>query len=172
MSFLKNHYTDTVQPDLLLTGVSSSVFTLPRPVKIILILKGSTSAESDILCSSVVLELIAHQKPRFRRLISGGGIYGSSLTLRDDSMYHFLSRLLLQVLPRLKQFEGLRYPNHSSVYSFMLRDLLLFEGVSSLLNQEGGVVMGLHCEFYFNTIDPSDIMRVGRLLTICFQESS
>ncbi len=171
MSFLKTHYTNIVRPDLLLTDVPCSVFTLPRPAKVVLMLKSSDNTELDILHSLIILELIGDQKPCFWRSVSAGNIRGSSVTLRNKMMYNFLCRLLLQVLPKVKQFQGLNYPAHPAVYSFTLDEVLLFEGVPHLLNQGDTPIKGLHCDFHFNATGPSDIARVGRSLAICFQEA-
>lgn len=171
MLFLKKHYIEIVQPDLLLTDARSSAFTLPRLVKINLLVKGFTDSELDILSASIVLELISHQRPYFQRQKSNKVVVGSSSSLRKTLMYQFLSRLLFEVLPKVKQFEGLKHPAHPGVYSFRLNDLLIFGEVPQFLNQEHGVVKDLHCELHFNTQNSLDIMRLGRLLTICFQEA-
>lgn len=170
MSFVKNHYETVVQSDLVLTGLPISAFILPRPVKILLTLNSSSKLEEDVLSSLIILDLIGYQKSYFRKQIYTGVVIGSSVTLRGDRMYHFLSRILFEVLPRLKQFEGFRYPKHSSVYTFRLKDVLLFEGVTQVLSLSNSDLKDLRCEFYFNTINSLDILILGRLLSVCFHK--
>lgn len=171
MAFVKNHYETVVQPDLVLAGIPISAFVQPYPVKIVLTLNSSKLAE-DVLRSSVILELIGYQKSYFCRRISNGEVIGSSVTLRSDKMYNFLSRILFEVLPRLKQFEGFRYPKHPTVYTFLLKDLLLFEGVAQVLNLGDSDLKDLRCEFYFNTVNSLDILILGRLLAVCFHKAT
>lgn len=172
MSFIKNHYETVVQSDLVLTGLPTSAFILPRPVKILLTLNSSSRLEKDVLSSSIILDLIGYQKSYLCKQIYTGVVLGSSVTLRGDSMYHFLSRILFEVLPRLKQFEGLRYPKHPNVYTFLLKDVLLFEGVTQVLNLSNSDLENLRCEFYFNTINSLDILILGRLLSVCFHKAA
>ena len=82
-------------------------------------------------------------------------------------MYNFISRLLFEVLPRTKHFEGFRFPQHDSSFSFVLKDIFAFEGLGSLfiyLDQ----LNFLQCQVHFTTKSKSEVSVLGQGLLFCF----
>lgn len=100
------------------------VLALPRIQKVTINTGVGRIKESKEEMENIVRELtkITGQKPKSnvaKKSISGfklrkGQIVGFSVTLRGQRMYDFLERLINIVLPRSREFEGIRYKNFDS----------------------------------------------------------
>lgn len=115
---LKKHYTSTVLP-YLKDNLKKNVNELPRLEKVVVNMGiGSlvTGGQKDFSLLEKHLTLITGQKPvisKARQSISNfklreGQAVGISTTLRGDRMYDFLEKLIHIVLPRVRDFQGLR----------------------------------------------------------------
>jgi len=171
MCFLKNHYYEVVQRDMILTEIVETVSELSSPTKVILSLGGDYNEESYVMSCIFFLFCVCGKKPFFiRQKIQGfrdGNVIGGKLTLRKFYMYNFISRLLFEVLPRTKHFEGFRFPQHDSSFSFVLKDIFAFEGLGSLfiyLDQ----LNFLQCQVHFTTKSKSEVSVLGQGLLFCF----
>ena len=112
---LKKHYVDHVYPELVKLRGYKNKHEVPKLVKINL--NSGIDAEADknqIADVQRDLGLIAGQKPvlsRTRKAISNfklkeGQITGCHVTLRGESMWEFLYRLLAVALPTIRDFRG------------------------------------------------------------------
>ncbi|MEI6711600.1 MAG: 50S ribosomal protein L5 [bacterium] len=115
---LKTHYTSTVLPHLK-KNLKKNVNALPRLEKVVVNMGiGSlvTGGQKDFSLLEKHLSLITGQKPvvaKARNSISNfklreGQAVGISTTLRGDRMYDFLEKLIHIVLPRVRDFQGLK----------------------------------------------------------------
>jgi len=119
-----------------------NIKNIPKLQKIIL--NFSLKEEPKLIMSLSflsVLELISFQKGKLTSSkisnmtfkIQKGHPVGCKVTLRKYVMYSFIAKLVLQILPGLNQFEGIRFsPTSINSLSFKLKNILLFP---ELLNQ-------------------------------------
>jgi large subunit ribosomal protein L5 len=112
---LKKHYAEKVFPELMKLRGYTNKHQVPKIVKINL--NSGIDAEADknqIADVQRDLSLIAGQKPvlsKTRKAISNfklkeNQVVGCHVTLRGDSMWEFLYRLLAVALPTIRDFRG------------------------------------------------------------------
>jgi len=114
---LKEHYTNTVVPDLKEKLGLSSIMSVPKVTKVTLNMGVGEAINDKKLIEKAVedLALIAGQKPlvtKARKSVANfklrdGMPIGCKVTLRGDRMYEFLQRLLGIAIPRERDFRGL-----------------------------------------------------------------
>nr|QWK44911.1 ribosomal protein L5 [Pseudochorda nagaii] len=170
----KRHYYGVVQRDLILSENILTASALSAPKKVSLCLGGNSTDESYVIASLAALNIITGQKPYFtqqkltQQKNSGPkeGV-GGKVTLRRSVLYSFWYKLLFHVLPRIRQFEGLRVPAHESIYCFVLKDMFAFEELVPLFPyfEELG---SLQCQFHFTTKNKTEVEVLGRSLQLCF----
>ena len=117
MISLKEHYTNTVIPDLKEKLGLSSIMSVPKVTKVTLNMGVGEAINDKKLLEKAVedLTLIAGQKPlvtKARKSVANfklrdGMAIGCKVTLRGDRMYEFLQRLLGIAIPRERDFRGL-----------------------------------------------------------------
>jgi large subunit ribosomal protein L5 len=112
---LKKHYAEKVYPELMKLRGYTNKHQVPRILKVNL--NSGIDAEADknqIADVQRDLSLIAGQKPvlsKTRKAISNfklkeNQVVGCHVTLRGDSMWEFLYRLLAVALPTIRDFRG------------------------------------------------------------------
>ena len=114
---LKEHYTNTVVPDLKEKLGLSSIMSVPKVTKVTLNMGVGEAINDKKLIEKAVedLTLIAGQKPlvtKARKSVANfklrdGMPIGCKVTLRGDRMYEFVQRLLGIAIPRERDFRGL-----------------------------------------------------------------
>jgi len=168
------HYNKVVQPDLILSENVSTVAELSGPKKVSLCLGGDRSNDSYVVSSLAALNILTGQKPyvtrqKFVQHSNQGSreAVGGKVTLRGISMYLFLYKLLFNVLPRIRQFEGLRTPAHEKIYCFLLKDMFAFEELVPLFPYFEDLG-SLQCQFYFTTKSKAEAVVLGHSLQLCF----
>lgn len=117
MIALKEHYTNTVIPDLKEKLGLSSIMSVPKVTKVTLNMGVGEAMNDKKLLEKAVedLTLIAGQKPlvtKARKSVANfklrdGMAIGCKVTLRGDRMYEFLQRLIGIAIPRERDFRGL-----------------------------------------------------------------
>ena len=135
---LRKHYTSTVLPKLQ-KELGKNVNALPRLDKIVVNMGiGSlvTGGQKDYSLFEQHLTLITGQKPvlsKSRKAVSNfklreGLPVGLTVTLRGQRMYDFLEKLIHVVLPRVRDFQGLRAKSRdkSGNFNLGLREQTLF----------------------------------------------
>nr|YP_009454544.1 ribosomal protein L5 [Endarachne binghamiae]AUG32973.1 ribosomal protein L5 [Endarachne binghamiae] len=177
MHLFKIHYNKVVQKDLILSENLSTVAKLPKLRKISLCLGGNSSEESYVLASFAALKTITgqipyftQQKPTQQKSNNTLEVVGVKITLRRENMYHFLFKLLFDVLPQIRQFEGLRTPSHKSVHCFLLKDMFSFEELVPLFPYFEDL-NSLQCQFHFTTKNKAEVVVLGNSLQLCFLQS-
>lgn len=174
MYSFQKHYYDVVQNDLILSENISTVSSLSAPEKIDLALGGGSADESYVIASLAALNIITGQKPYFTQqkpiLRKDGGSregVGGKLTLRGSKMYTFWHKLLFEVFPHIKQFEGLRAPAHTKIYCFLLKDMFAFQELVPFFPYFEGLG-SLQCQFHFTTKTKAEVVVLGNSLQLCF----
>lgn len=138
MSRLSEKYRSEVVPGLKEKLGCSSVMAVPKIEKIVVSMGVGRGRENPKFIEAVAADLaaITGQKPqltRARKSVSNfrlreGDVVGAMVTLRGPRMYEFLDRLISVVIPRIRDFRGLR-PNSFDAqgnYSMGLPDQIVF----------------------------------------------
>lgn len=117
MNRLKEKYNKEIVPSLRQKYNYKSVMEVPTLEKIIVnIGVGDASQNSKLLDAAMAdLEIITGQKPvktHAKKAIAGfkirqGQAIGCKVTLRGESMYNFLDKLISITLPRVRDFRGI-----------------------------------------------------------------
>ena len=117
MNRLKEKYINEIVPSLMQKYNYTSVMQAPKLEKIVInIGVGDATTNSKLLDAAVnELELITGAKPvvtKAKKSIAGfklreGQAIGCKVTLRGETMYTFLEKLIKIVLPRVRDFRGI-----------------------------------------------------------------
>ncbi len=117
MSTLKEKYENEIKKDLKAKFNYKSIMQVPRLEKIVInIGVGEASHDSKYIeAAAKDLETITGQKPiitKAKKSIAGfklreGQAIGTKVTLRGESMYNFMEKLIRVALPRVRDFRGI-----------------------------------------------------------------
>jgi large subunit ribosomal protein L5 len=137
---LKKVYFEQVAPALMASRGYKNKHQVPKIEKIVLNTGiGSDADKNQIADAARDTALIAGQKPilnKSRKAIANfklkqGQVVGCSVTLRGDSMWHFLMRLLAVALPTIRDFRGV--PNKldgQGNYNIGITDFTIFPEIT------------------------------------------
>ena len=177
MQSYQNHYYDIVQKDLILSENLSTVSMLSAPKKINLCLGGDSTDEKYVISCLAALKIISGQTPYLtqQQLTQQKGTgsreaVGGKVTLRKSAMYSFLYKLLFDVLPHIRQFEGLGAPAHNNIYCFLLKDVFSFQELVPLFPYFENLG-SIQCQFHFTTKTKEEVVILGNSLQLCFSSS-
>ena len=143
MNRLQEHYEDVIRPEMLLKFNYTNIMELPKITKITIHVtyKNIGNEKSHIHPSNFMLQLITGQKScgiKARKSMAAFKIrkdmeVGCKVTLRKETMYDFLDRLIHLVLPRIRDFQGIALKGFDGKgnYSFGIRDFLTFQEIES-----------------------------------------
>lgn len=130
MANLQEKYKKEVIPQLQKDLNVSNVMALPRIVKIVVNMgvKDAISDKKLIDKMSKVMATITGQKARINKAkksiatfkLRQGDPVGVSVTLRGSRMYNFLDKLISVVLPRIKDFRGVKVTSFDGKGNFAL----------------------------------------------------
>jgi large subunit ribosomal protein L5 len=138
MARLKEHYNQTVVPQLMKRFGYQSVMQVPRITKITLNMGlGEAVGDKKIIEHAMNdMQKISGQKPVVtlaRKSIAGfkirdGWPIGCKVTLRREVMYEFLDRLINIAIPRIRDFRGLngRSFDGRGNYSMGVKEQIIF----------------------------------------------
>lgn len=109
---------------------------LPKLKKIILNFGGKTTDVKHIAIYLTALTLITNQKgiltttkqPNMLLKIKKGNPVGCKITLRKKKLLNFYSQMLIEVFPKLKNFDGFKLTkkNNINFFSYKLNDIFIF----------------------------------------------
>lgn len=174
MHSFQKHYFNVVQRDLILSENLSTVSTLSSIKKVNLCLGGNSSEENYVIASLAALKIITNQTPYYiqqkfiqQKSKSAKEAVGGKLTLRREKMYSFLYKLLFDVLPQIRQFEGLRTPAHKNIYCFVLKDIFVFQELVPLFPYFEEL-NNFQCQVHFTTNNKDEVTILGNGLQFCF----
>lgn len=137
MNHLKHHYNHNITYDLIQKLNFNNIFKIPTINKIILNigLKNSNMEKKKMISIVLLLRLIINQqilntkskKNNIIFKIKKGDIMGCKITLRKQNIYIFLEKLIIFVLPNIKDFKGI-YVNKKStnILNFKIKNILNF----------------------------------------------
>ena len=114
-----------------------NISELPKLKKIILNFGCRTADLKHLSASLLALELITCQKgritttksPNLLLKIKKGNPSGCKVTLKKTQMLNFLLKMIINVFPKIKNFDGFKNPdkNKSNLFSFKLNDTFVFK---------------------------------------------
>ena len=117
MNRLKEHYKNTVIPNLQKQFNYKNVHQVPKLDKIVVSMGVGAATQNKAILDNAVkdMEQITGRKPivtRAKKSISNfklrkGMPIGCKVTLRDEIMYEFFDRLVSIVIPRIRDFNGI-----------------------------------------------------------------
>lgn len=137
---LKKHYTEVVVPALKQSRGYTNPHQVPRILKVVLNTGIDSGADKTVIADTQRdLTAIAGQKAvltKSRKAIANfklreGQIVGSTVTLRGENMWHFLSRLLVVALPAIRDFRGVptKFDGNGN-YNLGIADYSIFPEIS------------------------------------------
>lgn len=138
MSRLKAYYIDVVIPKLMSEFAYKNAMEVPKITKITLNMGVGEAVNDKKIVDNAVADMsaISGQKPIItmtKKSIAGfkirdGWPIGCKVTLRRDSMYEFLDRLVNIALPRVRDFRGINGKSFDGRgnYSFGIREQIIF----------------------------------------------
>lgn len=141
MNRLKEKYNKEIVPSLRQKYNYKSVMEVPALEKIVVNMGvGDASSNSKLLDAAIAdLETITGQKPvktHAKKAIAGfkirqGQPIGCKVTLRGDSMYNFLDKLISITLPRVRDFRGISNKSFDGRgnYTLGLTEQLIFSEI-------------------------------------------
>lgn len=117
MSNFRKLYDEKIVPELMKEHNYTTIMAVPKLEKIVINMGvGEGSKDEKYITAAVKdLEAISGQKPvvtKARKSIAGfklreGQAIGCKVTLRGETMYTFLEKLIKIVLPRVRDFRGI-----------------------------------------------------------------
>lgn len=138
MARLQDKYADEIVPEMLAASGAKSPLSVPRLEKIVVSM-GVGSKKDDpkaLERATEDLTTIAGQRAvvtRAKKSVSSfrlreGNPVGCMVTLRGKRMYEFLDRLISVVLPRIRDFRGVKTTSFDQAgnYSMGLQDQVVF----------------------------------------------
>ncbi|MXP51269.1 50S ribosomal protein L5 [Pantoea sp. SoEX] len=142
MSKLHDYYKNKVVNKLMLQFGYNSVMRVPQIKKITLNMGvGKAVADKKFLDSAVSdLTVISGQKPlitKVRKSVAGfkirqGYAIGCKVTLRGARMWEFFERLIVVVIPRIRDFRGFSVKSFDGFgnYNIGIREQIIFPEIS------------------------------------------
>lgn len=139
-SFLRKHYEESVRPELMKLRGYSNIHQIPRVEKIVINSGVKADAEKTVLTDLARdIALITGQKPvvtKARKSVANfklreGQAIGVKVTLRGESMYEFLYRLIAIALPTIRDFRGVsgKFDGQGN-YNLGISDITIFPEIS------------------------------------------
>lgn len=117
LSIYSTHYKKTICQDLIYKNNIKNMFTIPKISKITLSVtyKAIVNDKKNLIPGLTSLMLISGKKLKYtfaKKSIAGfklrqNQIIGCKVSLRNKDMYNFLDKLVMLVLPRIKNFTAL-----------------------------------------------------------------
>ena len=138
MARLRDRYRQDVVPAMMQKFGASSVMAVPKLDKIVVSMGVGKGRENPKFIEAVTADLavITGQKPmltKSRKAVSNfklreNEVVGAMVTLRGARMYEFLDRLISVVIPRIRDFRGLRTNSFDADgnFSMGLTDQIVF----------------------------------------------
>jgi large subunit ribosomal protein L5 len=175
---LQKHYVETVVPALIASRGYKNKHQVPKLEKIVLNTGISSDADKNIIADTARdMGLIAGQKPvlnRTKRAIANfklkpNQVTGCHVTLRGESMWHFLMRLLAVALPTIRDFRGV--PNKldgQGNYTIGITDFTIFPEIVVENNKRA---MGLDITLVTSAETDDEARELLKLLGMPFRRT-
>jgi large subunit ribosomal protein L5 len=139
-SFFRKHYTETVRSELTKIRGYQNPHQIPKIDKVVINSGVKADAEKNVIQDLAKdIGMITGQKPvitKSRKAVANfklreGQPIGVKVTLRGDSMYEFLYRLIAIALPTIRDFRGVsgKFDGQGN-YNLGITDITIFPEIS------------------------------------------
>ncbi len=139
MHFLSHFHKKNLNAEFINKFIYSNTKQIPKIKKIILNFGCKTTDIKSLTASLLALELITYQKSKFTTTnypnillkLRKGNPVGCKVELRNQKMFYFLENLLINIFPKMRHFNGLKFNirNSNKAYSFKIKDNFIFKPV-------------------------------------------
>lgn len=175
---LQKFYNETVAPALTTSRGYKNKHQVPKLTKIVINTGIGADADKNTIAETARdIGLIAGQKPvlnRTKRAIANfklkpNQVTGCHVTLRGESMWHFLMRLLAVALPTIRDFRGV--PNKldgQGNYTIGITDFTIFPEIIVENNKRS---MGLDITFVTSAETDEEARELLKLLGMPFRRT-
>jgi large subunit ribosomal protein L5 len=136
MNYLQKHSNHIINYDLINKLNFKNIFKIPTLNTIILNigLKNSNMEKKKMISILLLLKLITNQqilttkskKNNIIFKIKKGDIMGCKVTLRKKNIYIFLEKLIIFILPNIKDFQGIIINKKLNILNFKINNILNF----------------------------------------------
>jgi large subunit ribosomal protein L5 len=134
MNFLKYYCEKNLKHNLVNKFLYFDTKKIPKIKKIILNFGCKTNDIKSLSAGLLALELMTNQKSKLTRSklpiltlkIRQGNPIGCKITLRKNIMFNYISKMSIEVFPKLKNFEGLYSRIKQNAFSYSLTDIFTF----------------------------------------------
>lgn len=175
---LKKYYIETVVPALTASRGFTNRHEVPRIVKVVLNTGISAAADKTLIADTQKdLSSIAGQKAvltKSRKAISNfklrkGQIVGATVTLRNEHMWEFLTRLLAVAIPAIRDFRGVHNKlDGNGNYNLGIADYTIFPEISLESSKRS---MGLDISIVTSAETDDDARELLRLVGFPFRRT-
>jgi large subunit ribosomal protein L5 len=135
MYFLKNYYQSVIQYDLINKFQHKNLQNLPKLQKIVL--NFSYKDFKNLASSLLSLELVTAKRGTLTTAnnshillkIRKGNPVGCKVILKKTLMYHFFTKLLVDVFPKIKEFKEFNFQSflfQPHTFSYQLKNTFIF----------------------------------------------
>ena len=141
MNFLLNFYLKTYKYDLINKFFYKSTKELPKIKQITLNFKCKTTELKTLTSTLLATELISKKrgvltitkKPNIVLKTKKGNPIGCKITLRKKNLLNFLIKIIIEITPKLKKFDGFKLNRKlkKNMFSFELHDTFIFNELES-----------------------------------------
>ena len=174
---LKTRYNDEIVPELMKQFEYSNIMQVPRLLKISVNKGVGEAATNKKVIDDAVAEIrtITGQHPvvrKARKAVSNfklrqGMPVGTSVTLRGETMYEFMDRLITLALPRVRDFRGI--PDRSfdgrGNYSLGIKEQIVFPEINV---DVVGQISGLNLTFVTSAETDEEALALLKALGMPF----
>lgn len=139
MHFLKYFYKKTLKYELINKFTYRNTKELPEIKKITLNFGCKTTNIKHLASSLLAIELITCQKGKFTitkypnlvMKLRKGNPVGCKVELKNQKIYNFLEKILVEVFPKIKNFKGLKLKKKlkKNVLSYEFNDNFIFKTI-------------------------------------------
>jgi len=160
MHFLENFYIKSLKYDLTNKFIYNNTSEIPKLKKIILNFGSKTADIKELSSSLLTLKLITNQKGVLTNAkksnillkIRKGNPTGCKLTLQKHNLFYFLGKIIIEIFPKLKNFNGfiLNRKIKQNAFSYELHDTFSFSELESHY-------------YFFNKLTKLDITIIARV---------
>ncbi len=179
-TIIKEKYDKEIIPALMKKFNIKNIMKVPKVEKIVInICIGKAASENNIKLLDIAvdeLKLISGQKPaitRSKKAISNFKLranqpLGAKVTLRGERMYHFMERLFMVALPRIRDFRGVptRSFDGRGNYTLGLKEQIIFQEINFDNVQS---IHGMDITFTTSTRDDTQAKELLSLLGMPFR---
>jgi large subunit ribosomal protein L5 len=178
MARLRTTFKDEIVPKLKDDIGGGNAMAVPKIEKVVISMGIGKLKDDKKVVETAMRDLttIAGQKAVFTRAkksvsnfrLREGNVVGCMVTLRGDRMFEFLDRLISVVIPRIRDFRGLKTGSfdHAGNYSMGLADQMVFPEIKADKTEH---YQGMNITITIKNSSPDASLQMLRLLGMPFR---